>query len=290
MTKQNNPLGAYFRSPKLWTNIPSNGVYYDDTVIDMPENGELEVYAMTAKDELMLKNPDALLNGEAVVNLISSCVPQIKNPRKLVKNDVDVLLVAIQGATNGTIDVTAKCDKCEGEVQGQINAEDLLSTMDSVKEVYDFTNDDGLIFVVRPYSFEASVEAGLVQFRSTQSLQRLADIDDDLERIRAFSDNIKDLAALEYSLLVESVQSITIPPTEDGEDPIVISDSNQIQEYFDNCDKKVGKKVVEKIAEINDLGIDRTTKVQCEACSTEDKPYLFDVDLELNPVNFFIAS
>ena len=38
--------------------------------IDMPENGELPVYPMTAIDEITVRTPDALFNGTAIAELI----------------------------------------------------------------------------------------------------------------------------------------------------------------------------------------------------------------------------
>ena len=113
--KQQNPLSAYFRAPKLYTQIPSGGKYYTPDIVEMPDTGELPVFAMTSKDEMIMKNPDALLNGEAVVQVLQSCIPNIKNARKVLSSDVDVLLIAIQGATYGDdIEVSAECPKCSG--------------------------------------------------------------------------------------------------------------------------------------------------------------------------------
>ena len=115
MTEQiQNPLSAYFRAPKLWTNIPSSGKFYDADVITIPESGEFAIYPMTTKDELVLKNPDALLNGEAVATLIKSCVPEVKQPKKLFSADVDALLIAIRGASGGDlVEVNAECPECK---------------------------------------------------------------------------------------------------------------------------------------------------------------------------------
>ena len=66
MANNHNPLAGHFRVPKLYTELPSGGKFYDSDTIDFTENDELPVFPMTAKDEIMLKNPDALLNGEAV--------------------------------------------------------------------------------------------------------------------------------------------------------------------------------------------------------------------------------
>ena len=55
----------------------------------MPENRELPVYPMTAIDEITYRTPDALFNGQAVVNVIHSCVPNIKNAWEIPGTDLD---------------------------------------------------------------------------------------------------------------------------------------------------------------------------------------------------------
>ena len=52
---EQNPLRKQFRQPKMYTQLPSRGNFYPDGVLDMPETGELPVFAMTAKDELIIK-------------------------------------------------------------------------------------------------------------------------------------------------------------------------------------------------------------------------------------------
>ena len=56
-----NPLSAYFRAPKMYTTIPSGGRFYGPEILESTDNNEYPVFPMTTKDELMLKNPDALL-------------------------------------------------------------------------------------------------------------------------------------------------------------------------------------------------------------------------------------
>ena len=76
---ESNPLSKYFRQSKLYISLPSQGKHYPAGAIDFPESGEVEVYSMTAKDELLFKTPDALLNGQATVDVIQSCIPAIKD-------------------------------------------------------------------------------------------------------------------------------------------------------------------------------------------------------------------
>ena len=141
MSKQPNPLSGHFRSPKLYVQLPSGGKFYDSDIVNYPESGELPIYPMTAKDELIMKNPDALLNGEAISQLITSCVPNIKNVRQLISNDVDVLLVAIQGATHGDdIEVATNCPACEKEVSGVASVEGAIETQTTNRTIAEYCN------------------------------------------------------------------------------------------------------------------------------------------------------
>ena len=70
--KQQNPLAKHFRQPAIYIKLPSNGEYYDDAIVTIPENGELPVYPMTALDEISYRTADALFNGAAVANVIKT--------------------------------------------------------------------------------------------------------------------------------------------------------------------------------------------------------------------------
>ena len=88
-----NQLNKYFRKPKIYIKLPTGGKFnpeMETTVLD-----EVGVLPMTALDEITLKNPDALLNGEAIVNVIKSCCPDIPEPKKMCNIDVEALFLAI---------------------------------------------------------------------------------------------------------------------------------------------------------------------------------------------------
>ena len=158
-----NPLSAYFRAPKLYTKLPSGGQFYDEGIIDADAvNEELAIYPMTTKDELLLKNPDALLNGEAVSSLIKSCVPQIKKPKKLYSADVDALLIAIRGASSGDdVDVAAKCPKCETTTDLTVSVEQSLLTMEELNEEYSITLSNGLQIKELTFDYSSNFKDGV---------------------------------------------------------------------------------------------------------------------------------
>jgi len=123
-----NPLKQYFRRPALYLSLPSRGEFYPEGALDMPENGELPVYPMTAIDEITSKTPDSLFNGTAVPEIIKSCVPAIKDPWAIPSVDMDAILVAIRAATSGNdLEINSECPSCKEEGKYNINLGYLLS-------------------------------------------------------------------------------------------------------------------------------------------------------------------
>ena len=281
-----NPLRGRFRAPKSYTRIPSNGAFYGSEVLEQTETGEYPVFAMTSKDEIMMRNPDALLNGESVAQVIASCVPAVKKPRELLGADVDALMVAIQGATYGdTISMEATCPECGNTTTTAASVSGVLSTMTPVPENADVITDDNLTITIKPVSYETSIAAGVQNFQSTRSLQSIASIDDDMERLKAFNESYMKLAQLNFMVLVDSVYSIS-GTDENGED-FVVSDRTNIQEYLENCETGIGNQITEAVTQLNQAGIQKEVEVQCE---NEDCGHVFPSALEFDPVNFSTAS
>jgi len=284
MANTQNPLSGFYRAPKLYTGLPTGGKFYDEGVIEWPETNELAIFPMTAKDEMIMKNPDALLNGEAVAQVIASCVPAVKKPRLLISNDVDTLLIAIQSATGGDeVEVNGKCPKCDETITSVISIEGALDSMTRLKDSYKFNTDHGLVIEIRPYTYESTVKAGVANFQSTRSLQSLAQIEDEMEQLKAFNSNFMQIAALNFDLIVDSVASIR------GNDPegeeFVVTNRDQIREFLENCESSIGHSIENSIAEVNKIGVIKTIQLECEECSET-----FEQEIGFDPVNFFTAS
>tara|TARA_A200000159_G_C7261279_1_gene313192 strand:- start:37 stop:891 length:855 start_codon:yes stop_codon:yes gene_type:complete len=279
----NNPLSGFYRAPKMYTKIPSGGKYYEDKIIDWPDADELPVYPMTAKDEMIMKNPDALLNGEAVAQVIQSCVPCIKEPRKMISNDVDTLLIAIQGATYGDeIKVTSKCPECETENVGAASVEGCLDAMVTVQEDYKFETDSGLEITIQPFLYENTIQAGLANFKTQRSLQALQEVKDEMEQLKTFNENFKSIAGLNFQLIVDSVNSIS--GEADGE-KFIVTDTNSIREFLENCEASIGNEIEKQIADVNALGVNKEFQQVCEECE-----HVYPATIGFDPVNFSMAS
>lgn len=290
--KQANPLSAYFRAPKLFTSIPSGGQGYTPDIVEMPETGELPIFAMTSKDELIMRNPDALLNGEAVTQVIQSCVPNVKNARKMLSVDIDILLIAIQGATYGDdIEVSAECPKCTNKTTAIASVDTALATMGSVDGNYQI-EENGLTIEVKPFNYSSTIKAGITNFKSTRSLQALAEIPDEMERLAMFNQNFKEIALLNTELVTDSVASITAKDPDGNE--IVVTDRQQILEFLDNADSSIGKAIENQIGVINNQGVNLEMELECEfedcVKAHNGVPHKFNSKVNFDPVNFSMAS
>lgn len=288
MSNTPNPLSEYFRSPKLYVRLPSGGKFYTNDVVEYPESGELPIFPMTAKDELIMKNPDALLNGEAVSQLITSCVPNVKNVREMISNDVDVLLIAIQGATHGDdIEVTAPCPSCENAITGIASVEGAIESMVELEDIYQVEAAQDLKIAIKPFKYKNTIEAGIASFQSSRSLQVLGELPDDMDKLKVFNESFMKMADMNYQLIIDAVYSVTIGK---GKDSQVITDREHIKEFLDNCEATIGKAVETAVTEVNKIGIQKTMMFTCEECEVEKGPKEFEAGINFDPVNFFTAS
>ena len=173
-----NPLKQYFRRPEIYLKLPSGGNFYPEGSIDLPDNKELPIYPMTAIDEITSKTPDALFNGTAVVEIIKSCVPNIKDPWAIPSIDLDPILVAIRAASNGNIlDIDSTCPSCSEEASYSINLVGLLGKL----EVGNYDEPvviNELSFKFKPFSYKKVNNINMVQFEIEQSIGKLETIND----------------------------------------------------------------------------------------------------------------
>ena len=276
-----NPLSHYFRAPKLYVKLPSNGAYYEEGFIEYPvTESEVAVMPMTGKDEMILKNPDALLNGEAIISMIKSCCPTISDPRKLLTNDIEVLTLAIRYATyenDNSIDMD--CPKCNHSNHYKFNIEELLERVELLESEYIVNLSNGATVVVQPYNFELTMKMTMSTLDEQRIVSALetADISDEV-RMSKFSQSYLNLAQLNFDTVFKSVIKVIAGDT-------IVEDRNQIREFINNISAKDVEKIEEKLGEINKIGIPQTFKAVCSECKHE-----WNAPVEFNPVNFFTDS
>ena len=228
---EQNPLRKYFRQPKVFITLPSNGKYYPNDALSTPETGEHPVYAMTAKDELSMKTPDALLNGQATVDMIKSCIPSITNPWHMPSIDLDAVLVAIRIATYGDIlEITTKVPGTGEDRKFDVDLRQILNKMVTV-EYEDNITVENMKVLLRPLTYKEFTDASLKTFEE-QRIFSIVNNDEipDTEKLTKFNVSFKKLTDLTVTTLSRSIVSISI-----GDD--VVSNIAHIDEFINNADK-----------------------------------------------------
>ena len=279
-----NTLQDFYRSPKLYVGLPSGGAFYDSDVIDWPETNELPVLAMTPKDDLIVRNPDALLNGDAVIRLVKSCVPSIKKPEEIIAPDMELILVAIRAASESKKQLTVdhKCEKCEHEMSFDVDLGLAVQDFEPIEDLTEFGLQNGLTIGVKPANYLYAIQTAKSMIEQANLLGRIAneEADNEEQRIKDIGNAFEKMANFNYSVLVNSVKYIKIPDVEEH-----VEDFKEILDFIDNVDANVGREITEAVGKINNGGINKTYNANCEEC---DEP--FEVPLDFDPVSFFLTS
>ena len=277
-----NPLISAYRKPALYINLPSNGKYYNPAP-KLSADNELAVYAMTARDELITKTPDALFNGEASIALISSCCPDIPNPRQIPVNDLMVIMLAIRQASYGNdIDVEVTCPQCEHKNQVAINCQVVIDTAMSKNQPNNTINiNDGFEVVLNPYSLEDRNTIQIQQIKQVKMIEGLQNQDlDDQTRQDLFGKTFVEMAELTVDLVTNCVASVRAP----GSESEPVSDKSMIKEWLKTITSADYELIKNTVEDLSNGGINNEFNVVCESCNNRWK-----TEVELDITNFFVG-
>lgn len=277
-----NPLINAYRKPTLYINLPSGGKYYNPAP-KLSVDKELAVYAMTARDELITKTPDALFNGEASVSLIESCCPDIPNPRQIPVNDLMVIMLAIRQASYGTeIEVEVECPECQHKNNVGINCQSIIDgAMSRQQPSNSLTLNEGFEVVLKPYSLEDRNTLQIQQIKQVKMIEGLQNAEmDDQTRQDSFGRTFVELAELTIDLVVNSVDSVRTP----GSDGEFVDDKEMIREWLKSITSKDYELIKNKVEELSSDGIDNNFNIKCESCNHKWK-----TEVELDVTNFFVG-
>jgi len=272
----NNPLKQYFRQPAVYIKLPSQGNYYPAGTLEMPENKELPVYPMTAIDEITYRTPDALLSGQAVINVIQSCVPNIKNAWFIPSIDVDTILIGIRLASYGhEMDFTTSCPGCNTTKDYGV---DLRRTLDSI-QAPDYSQpiiQGDIEIYFKPMTYKNLSDNNKMQFdeqRIFQSLSNPSAIDP--AQLSAVSEALKKMTEMTVVALTQSIMTIKTPTA-------MVNEPEFIADFMKNCDRALFNK-------IQDYVIANKTKAEMQPISIKCGKCEFDYqqNITLDMSSFF---
>ena len=284
MTENANPLNKYFRHPAIYVSLPS-GTNYPPHVITPSQTGELGVMPMTAKDEIRFKTPDALMNGQGVVDVIQSCVPEIKDAWQIKSYDLDTILIAIRIATYGeTMEINFNVPKVKETVTHSVNLPAILDQLKATKIDPDITLDDGLKITVRPLTYKDMTSTSLQTFQQQKMYTAIQDSKlPDEDKAKRFNEAFKTLTELNASIILKNIEKVTM---QDGTE---IADPTHIKEFVDNANAVLVKEIEDKLAALRGQGAVKPLKMK----ATEDQikkgaPASYEVPVTFDTSNFFV--
>lgn len=275
-----NPLSSYFRQAKHYTPLPSGGRWYPAGSIDWPATGEVAIMPMTAKDEISLKTPDALLNGQSTADLIQSCVPAIKNAWEVPSVDLDTLLIAIRIATYGSMmDISPNCPKCQAVNNFQLDLKE-AQAQTLYREWKDHVIAGELKIVIRPMSYKQLNNKQYRTFEEQRLLQEIQKSDlDETTKIKKFNEGFKKLTALTMEIVLDSIACIETP------DGIQVTDKKLIEEFIQNVSGEVFEDINKCINDNKEQFSLAPVQITCQECANEWKQ-----ELEFDATSFFVRG
>lgn len=275
-----NPLKQYFRQPAIHLTLPSGGEFYPNEALEMPETGEVPVYPMTAIDEITYKTPDALFNGSAIVDVVKSCIPAIKDPWLMPTIDLNSVLISIRIASFGErIDVDSTCPKCNNSATYEIDCRTLLDKTPDINVYHKELTQGDLIFRFRPLVYKEVNENNKLQFEESR-LQKLIQ-DESLaedQKIQLLTQAFQNIAKFSIETIAKSISSIQTPES-------LVVDRSHIEDFLKNCESELYERIKKHLFTLKEQENLSPLKFKCTECEHE-----YEQAFALDMTSFFARN
>jgi len=272
-TPNTNPLLAGIKNvPGLSIVLPTKALLYKHGELKESalKSGELHVFPMSAKDELVLKSPDLLINGEAITRVVTRCAPEVLKPLDLFQPDMDAILIALRISTYGEglrIQVDnkyydAKKKGSQEILEYTVNLKKLLTggkALTSLSECV-VKLETGQKATIQPIRFDLGLQI------SQEDMDSLSEADDEA-KMEMFKKRMQTVEDVLLSMICEI----------DG-----ISNREQIKEWFELVPAVIFKTISEKAEEMAVLG--PLTEIEIKDPISDQK---WKTTVPINPADFF---
>ena len=263
----------YFRQPAIYARLPSNGDHWPEGSLIMPENRELPVYPMTARDEISYRTPDALFNGSAVVDVVHSCVPNIKNAWHMPSTDIDSIMIAIRIATFGhDMPIGSRCPACGTEDEYHTDLRMVNETI-GAGDYHRTLKIGDLELYFRPLNYQQVNANSLAQFEQQKMIANVEAVADATPetKSRTMSEALKNLTDVTMRALANSINMIRTPNS-------LINNPAHIEEWVNNCDRRTFAQIRDFVLDLRRTGEIQPLDIKCANCGHEyQQPFTLDM-------------
>jgi hypothetical protein len=266
MTEENlrkiNPLMERIRLPGETFRLPSLALFYKNGELDgSVVGGEVHIFPMTTIDEIILKTPDRLMNGDAIREVFSRCIPQVVKVGSLLSKDVDYLLACLRLVTYGPemeITYIHNCDEAK-ENSYMVQLRPLLQKAKPIDPTtlgtsFNHTLPNGQVVSFRPPLFASVLQ---------------------LSQALDFATN--DITPEEYGKLVVRTLANMIEQVDD------INDAEMIFEWLVALSSGWVRDLSDAVNRVSDWGVNFKHELTCKDCGKT-----VNVEISTNPLTFFM--
>jgi hypothetical protein len=275
--QRQNPLAGHFRQPAIYLTLPSQGRWWSENALNMPANRELPIYPMSTKDEITLRTPDALLNGQGLIDVIQSCCPSIKDAWGMPSVDVDSVLIAIRIATYGnSMSFDSKCPHCGEDNTHDVDLGKPLSSL-QCPDYSKLMHYKDLKIKFKPQHYFLVNKSNMMEFEEQKimSLLNATDMDPD-DRSKQLTDSMGRLFDFGITSCTQSTEYIELA------DGTRVTDEEFIKEFYKNAESAVITQLQKQVADFATQAKPEGLNLGCQECVKEYK-----VDLTFDYANFF---
>jgi hypothetical protein len=272
--QQTNPLLRTLRLPGETVVLPSKALFYKNSEVAnevITSGGEIYVQPMTTYEEILMKTPDMLFTGQAIVQTFARCIPQIYNPLELLAADVDFLLIVLRKVSFGNqiaVNYNHGCsDSKYHEYAISLNQfikQTTYADPASVLSMFEHMLPNGQTVNMQPFRFKDVLDISQIAVNEPTG--------DDV------TDN--DRAVYISGLLTAGTKPAIKSVVADGEE---ITDRAFIEEWVTSLPVLWVKELSQVIESANKWGANSKATVQCMDCGES-----VEIQVPLNPQSFFM--
>lgn len=281
-------LKKYYRKPKAFIQLPTQGLLYD-LQEDGSMMGEVGVMPMTMLNHLTANNPESLINGHVLEELVRDCTTiQNVEARNMYKCDIDALVMGIRMVSvDDTLDVSVSCPKCEKETDFGIDLKGMLAEM-SVHETipYDLEVEE-LVLKIVPTTLNSSINTEQAFFQDAKNIDQIRTMMEELRKDDDVSDEdvmekVKSIYEIQHNMTETTIQlyadAILYVATPEEN----VYDRKEIYELVKGLSDSDHTRLKDKVRQVSEIGIPRKQSFTCSHCE-----HKYDAPVELNPTDFF---
>ena len=271
--KPENPLAKYLRQPAIYLKLPSEGKYWEQGSLEMPLNGELPVLPMSTRDEIVLNTPDALMNGQGVVDVIESCIPNIKNAWKMPLTDVDSVLIAIRVASYGeSMEYNSVCPSCNNSDTYEIDLRQFLDMGADISGYLVPFEYKGMQVHLKPIDYSVINIQNLDQFEQQRMVVTLNNdnLSEEEKQVRYY-EIFRNMTRYTIKNVSGSIDRIVTP---DGQ---TVTNTDHIEDFLENSERQFFSTMRSKMDEVNKGIPPKNVTNTCSECQHQyESPFTFD--------------